>query len=273
MKSSESRVNYTFTFTSASPGDPVNFTNDVYADATTATQLARSAKVLDSQSSISVWAAPSSLTAIATTGTGQLVAVNATQDDPTRAEVPSDSGSLSTFTRSFPITFDTPDLLAGADIWTPAAGDVLLDAWLKIDTAWDGTTPQGDLILGGTAGGQTLGMWHALVGQALPMTAADLTIGSSADYFVGPSLSRLSDAAALAYPTSDFDGLYVVSGASVTFTSNPVTSGNRYLPGEFTAATPVKFVVSTTGATTGSDPGSTQGSAVLYLVTVTPVVA
>jgi hypothetical protein len=46
---------------------------------------------------------------------------------------------------AFPFAFDTPDLLTGAAVYTPTIGAVLLDAWVEIDIAWDGTTPLCDV--------------------------------------------------------------------------------------------------------------------------------
>jgi hypothetical protein len=86
--------------------------------------------------------------------TGQVL----TASSPTAAEWATPSGgggggAGAPVVHKFAFAYDTASLHTGATAYTPAAGDVLLDAWIEIDTAWDGTTPLGDF--GAFAGGAT----------------------------------------------------------------------------------------------------------------------
>ena len=168
--------------------------------------------------------------------------------------------------RKFPFAFDTPNILTGAALYTPTVGDVLLDAWMEIDTAWNGTTPQGDLsTFDGTAGGL---FFNTLPGSsAVDMTLANVH-GFGGGLLTGGSVTRLSDAVMLANVVSSLR--LAVSPALEFKDANQLNPGNSVLPVKFTNANPVKVVVSQDGTIVGADPGSTHGAAVLYLVTATP---
>lgn len=153
--------------------------------------------------------------------------------------------------RAFPFTFDTSGLLTGAAIYTPTIGDILLDAWVEIDTAWNGTTPLGDF--GQFYGGEHIG-WYADWTSAVDMTDPDLSGGQLSP---APMLTQGNAA-----PHTNHLLAAVTSGG---------VGSNRGLPAKFTTTDPVKVVVSQDGTNIGADPGSSQGAAVLYLVTVTPL--
>ena len=161
--------------------------------------------------------------------------------------------------RKFPFGFDTPNLLTGATVYTPTVGDILLDAWIEIDSAWNGTTPFGDF--GPFINGNT-GLFAN--GPDLP-APCDMTMADSEPLDTG-LLSALGLGGGLDYVQNTVLS-YVNAGPSHGQTG----SGTRLMPLKFTAANPIKVCVSQDGTNTGADPGSSQGSAVLYLVTVTPV--
>lgn len=149
--------------------------------------------------------------------------------------------------RAFPFAFDSPNILTGHAVYTPTVGDILLDAWIEIDTAWNGTTPLGDF-------GEFVG------------TAQGLFAGGN-----GPTgLTTMSG------PDTNLVGVGYLAGnngESLAALSAAGSAGFRVAPGKFTTVDPIKVVVSQDGTNTGADPGSTQGSAVLYLVTATPAIA
>jgi hypothetical protein len=149
--------------------------------------------------------------------------------------------------RKFPFAFDTADILTGAALYTPTIGDILLDAWVEIDTAWNGTTPTGDV---GMFDGDNLGFF-ANANAGIDMAAPDVT-GNIGDGILG--------SAGGGPPTSD---LYAAQA--------PAPAGPRFIPGKVVAAHPIKVCVSQNGHNDGADPGSTQGAGVVYLVTATPV--
>ena len=169
-----------------------------------------------------------------------------------------------------PFAFDTPNLLTGAAVYTPTVGDLLLDAWFEIDTAWDGTTPLGDFGMfssGGTG-------WLAHLSHLPPSDMTEADSPFEAGMLMGQTTSSLGA----------LDAQYQVGGSgiwSATGSSSPIPlsyspganlgEGGRLAPLKFTAANPIKVVVSQDGRNTGADPASTQGAAILYLVVATPV--
>lgn len=95
-----------------------------------------------------------------------------------------------------PFSFDTPGLAAGislpfADGYQPLQGDLLCDAWISIDTAWDGTTPQGDISTD-FPGIQyyidlsTDGFFKSLGLSAIDMTQADTNATFNPGWFSQP---------------------------------------------------------------------------------------
>ena len=77
-------------------------------------------------------------------------------------------------TRSFDIAYDTPGLDTGYAVYTPQVGEILLDAWWEIDTAYDGTTPLGD-VGQYLVGDGDLGWFGFGLGLFADMTVADDT--------------------------------------------------------------------------------------------------
>lgn len=171
-------------------------------------------------------------------------------------------GANSPIVRAFPFAFNTPGILTGAALYTPTVGDILLDAWIEIDTAWNGTTPFGDVSLLPGHGGS--GAFGTIAGP-VPMNLADISLNQPLG-LTGQVASDLVQVAAMGNVQS---GL-IVSGSSLAFASNALNNGFRYIPSKFVNSDPVVVWVSQDGTNTGADPGSTQGSAILYLVTATP---
>lgn len=141
--------------------------------------------------------------------------------------------------RKFPFAYNTPGILTGAALYTPTVGDILLDAWIEIDTAWDGTTPHGDF---GTFVTSHTGIYgYGSTARDMTSAVANIDTGLEIPSFQNVMMSYLL--------SNGGDGGVV----------------------KFTTTDPIKVVVSQNGANNGADPGSTQGEAVLYLVTATPV--
>lgn len=190
----------------------------------------------------------------------------------TKAAVDPGGGSAgSPIVRKFPFAYNTPDLLTGAAVYTPTVGDILMDAWIEIDTAWDGTTPLGDI--GEFDPGGSGGLFSSIA------SAVDMTIADFANNLANPgvllssSIRTLTAAYALATAR---DGLRTTPGDNpqgLTGIGNPtfLDAEGGLLPARFTTADPIKVCVSQDGTNTGTDPGSTQGQAILFLVTATPI--
>ena len=142
--------------------------------------------------------------------------------------------------------YNTPGLVAGAPLYVPKIGDVLLDAWIEVDTAWDGTTPLGDFGLFANSFPGFL----ATIGTAISESAfQDMTAAvSAATLGVAIDPAANNDAAAL----SSHDLL------------------KQYVPCKFVTADPVCVCVTRTGLPGGASPGSTKGAAALCIITATP---
>src|SRR5205823_4836112 len=67
------------------------------------------------------------------------------------------------------------DLAIGATLYTPMPGEMILDGWIDVIAAWNGTTPMGDL--GAFIDPNTIGWFNAKFGQLVDMTtpSADIT--------------------------------------------------------------------------------------------------
>jgi hypothetical protein len=167
--------------------------------------------------------------------------------------------------RKFPFAFNTAGLAAGHAVYTPTAGDVLLDLFVTIETAWDGTTPQADVQTSDVL--TTSGVFSNITNSVLDMTKADSPgiMGAS-----GGQMGSALTATAIAMGAANVgDGLYAVSGADVNLISGAVAGGNRPLPCVL-AAVPILIWVTQDGLKGGTAPGAAQGAATLYLVTATP---
>jgi hypothetical protein len=152
--------------------------------------------------------------------------------------------------RKFPFAYNTPGLLTGHTVYTPAVGDVVLDAWFEIDTAWDGTTPTGDV-------GNSIDQNYGWFGGSNAGAGVDMT---DVDQDGGQASSGLLTQGGGTVPNA-------LSFAQLTRTP----PWRRNVPGKLLTANPIKIIVSQDGTNTGADPGSTQGAAILYLITATPV--
>lgn len=142
----------------------------------------------------------------------------------------------------FPFAFNTPGLNNGVNFYTPTVGDLLLDAWIEVTTAFNGTTPNGDI---GTYVGTSSGLFA--VGAPIPLTGADSE---------GAGGGLLVNLGAYMNPS--------LVGASASM-------NKRVAPARFTAANPLKLVISQTGLKGGAAIGGTAGAVNLYIVTGTPV--
>ena len=168
-----------------------------------------------------------------------------------------------------PFAFNTAGLAAGVGLYVPTVGDLLLDVWLEITTAWDGTTPLGDV--GCLAGGATAGLFKKIAGQAVPMTGADHTANQQTNLLQGNNLNSLRLVEAVVQGTSEYNGLYAVAGAAVNLDATAVADGSRLLPAKFVTTDPISVFVSQDGTAGGAAPGGTHGTAALCLVTSTPI--
>jgi hypothetical protein len=169
------------------------------------------------------------------------------------------SGPGALVVRAFPFAFDSPGLATGLELFTPAPGDVLYDAWPQIDVAWDGTTPT--LDVGNVAPFSSTGLY----GQILVLPGASVQDFVSFPTLVGGGASL--DFATPPAPTLSLQAYTAAAAARAIATDG---AADRIVPSLFTTAHPVAVWVTQTGVRGDADPGSTQGSGVLYVVTATP---
>ncbi len=145
----------------------------------------------------------------------------------------------------FTIAHNTAGLAAGIPTFTPAAGDLLLDAFFVIDTAFDGTTPSADF--GANASG---GIFNNFATTVLLDDTADAPF------------------AGLIYTTSPKHSLRdtVIDNAAAGGTDMAYRA--TWL---FETAAPLLVWASQNGTQGGTAINSTVGSARLYIITATPV--
>lgn len=156
--------------------------------------------------------------------------------------------------RHFPFTFATAGLATGATIYTPTVGDILLAAWMEVDTAWNGTTPKGDFGSFSAHFG-----WLGNNNAPKDMTHADTTAAWDTDL--------LNESISAGGASGDMLMSWLTNFA---FAASPPTDLYRGMPVKFATAAPIKVCVSQNGEDNGGDPVASQGSGVVYLVTATP---
>ncbi len=161
--------------------------------------------------------------------------------------------------RKFPFAFDSAGIstpggaIPGFPVYVPTIGDILLDLWVEIGTAWDGLTPAGDVGMFTTG----IGGWFDQAGHG---ASIDMTVMDG---------HEVQDVGFLTAGHNQPTGL--LSETTLATFVSPVGLGTRIVPGKFVTADPIKVVVSQDGTNTGADPGSAHGAAILYVVTATPV--
>lgn len=148
--------------------------------------------------------------------------------------------------RAFPFVWNSAGILTGHTLYVPTVADVILAAWVRIVTAWDGVTP---LIDVGTGVGLTTGMFANTAGGPVQADLVDNEL------IVGTGFASQN------------------SGASrnSSITSAQLEVQPRGIPGLVTVANPLKVWVSQNGQNNGADPVPSQGAGIVYLVTATPV--
>jgi hypothetical protein len=157
----------------------------------------------------------------------------------------------------YSFAFDTPGLLAAVTVLTPAAGDVLLDAWIDVTTGFNGTTPKADI--GSLDNTSSPGLWGIMIGAPIPLATAGAAVTSNSHLW-----AYAANGVVLNPSLSSAQASVVVAAAG--------TSGGT-IPYRFLDATPLKLVVSTNGRKSGSAIGGSAGAAALYLLVATPVSA
>lgn len=137
-----------------------------------------------------------------------------------------------------PFNHATPGLTGGHAVYTPKKGQVLLDAWVEVDVAWQGGAQA--LLDLGTFAGTPEGLFSSAGLQF------DLANGDIESYGRGMLYNANNPS---------------LAGAGIT---NGGTA--RIAPLRFTTTDPFKVVVSQNGKVGGDNPGSTQGSGKVFLL-------
>jgi len=100
--------------------------------------------------------------------------------------------------RAFPFAYDTAGIFTGAALYTPTVGDLLVQSFMLVSTAWDGTTPSG------TVGLFTSSFGSLFEGSTLDMTQAeDATLGVASNAFINERLSGAFKLIATRFVTTD----------------------------------------------------------------------
>lgn len=135
-----------------------------------------------------------------------------------------------------PFAYNTPGILTGVSVYDPTAGDVLVDWWVEVDTAWNGITPQLDL---GTFSSFP-GMLADLGVPPIGLTTIDQDLGG---FSANPGLLAAG-------------GLSSFSAALINFAIANATPVRRWSL-KFTATNSLKIVVSQDGSNRSSPAAAT----------------
>lgn len=150
----------------------------------------------------------------------------------------------------YDFVYNTANIATGVAVYTPAAGDVLLDAWILVTTAFNAAF-KADI---GTFDGETVGVFGDPLGSALDLTGAANTF----DHISFPKTITEF------YPFNLVARMVAVSSSAE----------NGYNPaGTFLTTDPLKIVGNQTGAVGGAATGATVGAATLYFIIATPITA
>lgn len=136
----------------------------------------------------------------------------------------------------FPFDASMTDLDSGHVLYTPTDGQILLDGYIEIDEAFDGS-PKGDI---GTFDAQIDGWIAGVTAQSVDMRWKD-NQGQGTGLLTGGNYTNMS----------------IAQGQGTT---------ERIVPGKLIGGIPIKVVVSVNGNINGGNSGCTRGSGTVYLV-------
>jgi hypothetical protein len=137
--------------------------------------------------------------------------------------------------------YATPDLVTGATVYTPYVGDWLIDGWIAVNVAFNGTTPLADF---GLFGASKPGFLNTLGTAASIVALQDMTTVAAVN-----TLGLLANAGNY----NDAQGLSIYNA-----TMTP-------LPAQFASDDPIQVLVNQTGLPAGPDSVNTAGEASLFL--------
>jgi hypothetical protein len=196
------------------------------------------------------------------------------EQGPQGATGPSTPGALAMHTA--PFAYNTAGILTGAtlvfdDGWTPSVDEQLVNLYVRVLTAWDGTSPLCDVgpFAAGDAGA---GYYKGMIGEALELVYPDNQneYAHCSNLIHGGTLDAMDLANLVIQESGPGGAILTVSGANLAVATPFMPSAVRALPATFANTDPLKVVVSQDGTTSGADPASTQGSAVACFITAKP---
>lgn len=146
---------------------------------------------------------------------------------------------------SFPFAFDTPGIVSGVTVLTPAADDLLLDAWIEYAASWDtDAQPLADIGVVHAGAFDPFGLFAGALGNAYILNSP---------WNVGT------------------DSVYASSQATPwTLAAASATAFGQVVPWRWTTTGPLTLLVNDTGTPAGADPVMASGSGILRMVVCTP---
>lgn len=163
-----------------------------------------------------------------------------------------------------PISFDDVGLsspsgnILGVTVWEPSVGDVLVDAWFSITTAWDASA-KFDFYLASTSGSSGFsGAYGSLNTISPPQPSASSVADAFGQIFQGDTATALGGPSVAGY-TKLADLVNIVGPADLL-------QAHRLLPALFEQADPLVLVISDDGLANGDDPGATAGAGVVHVL-------
>jgi len=145
--------------------------------------------------------------------------------------------------RKYTITATTSGLTVGVPLYTPKVGDVLYDAWFQITTAWNGTTPLGDL-------GLFLGSSTGILQEATTIA------NTGTSYLQDMTVAQVTTDIGLAYDGGTPNSLALAAS----------WCARQLVPSIFATTQPLCAVVSQNGHAGGTATGATAGAADIYVL-------
>lgn len=142
------------------------------------------------------------------------------------------------------IAYNDANIRTGVTVYTPAVGDWLLDAWFSVTTAWNGTTPMGDLAQFSLLSNGAPGWIATETGDAELMDSGVDQAGAGDQYIWSPF------------------------GAAMIQQGN---DGTARLSGYFASVDPIQYIVTQDGTKNGAATGASQGAGYVYLLIAKPI--
>lgn len=168
-----------------------------------------------------------------------------------------------TVVRAFSFKATTPNLDTGVPFYTPAVGEVLLNLWFSVETAWNIAPAAADIGIAGSGGAGFFGAVLVPVDMATLNAFLPGVLTAMASY-QDASTNGVLEGLLETQPGANPVGLQVTPGIQ--------SLQGSFIPVTFLTTDPLEVWVTQDGSQGGTPTGSNIGDALIYIVTATPTV-